>query len=110
MSARITRPDVLSAPRTAGSLISGSRVGCVYAVHYARCHGACARRQSKVPCCRGDFGRLGHGDCSDVFLPRQISAFTGIRIVRIAGGDTHSLVVCAACRAGFPTSTGVAST
>jgi len=43
--------------------------------------------------CRGDFGRLGHGDCSDVFLPRQISAFSGIRVVRIAGGDTHSLVV-----------------
>ena len=45
--------------------------------------------------CRGDFGRLGHGDCHDVFIPRPISAFAGIRIVKVAAGDTHSLAVTA---------------
>lgn len=30
--------------------------------------------------CRGDFGRLGHGDCNDVFIPRPIAAFTGMEM------------------------------
>lgn len=40
----------------------------------------------------GDFGRLGHGDCSDVFLPQQISFFNNIPIKQVACGDTHTLV------------------
>ncbi|GFR49976.1 hypothetical protein Agub_g12117, partial [Astrephomene gubernaculifera] len=43
----------------------------------------------------GDFGRLGHGDCNDVFVPRPIAFFTGRRVLRVACGDTHTLVVVA---------------
>ena len=50
----------------------------------ASTHSTCVHR-------RGDFGRLGHGDCSDVFLPQPIAFFSGISIARIACGDTHSL-------------------
>jgi len=41
-----------------------------------------------VPCCvcRGDFGRLGHGDCSDVFVPQQIAFFNSMAIKQVRGG------------------------
>lgn len=42
---------------------------------------------------RGDFGRLGHGDCNDVFVPRPIEFFSGRLVNRVACGDTHTLVV-----------------
>ncbi|KXZ50732.1 hypothetical protein GPECTOR_15g416 [Gonium pectorale] len=41
----------------------------------------------------GDFGRLGHGDCNDVFVPRPIAFFAGTPVSRVACGDTHTLVV-----------------
>ncbi|KAG2485744.1 hypothetical protein HYH03_015553 [Edaphochlamys debaryana] len=40
----------------------------------------------------GDFGRLGHGDCGDVFVPRPIAFFDGRRVAAVACGDTHTLV------------------
>lgn len=40
----------------------------------------------------GDFGRLGHGDCSDVFVPQQIAFFNSMAIKQVACGDTHTLV------------------
>lgn len=43
--------------------------------------------------CRGDFGRLGHGDSSDVFLPRPIQRLAGLFIRQVSCGDTHTLVV-----------------
>lgn len=43
--------------------------------------------------CRGDFGRLGHDDCSDVFLPRRIEGLSGRGVSSIACGDTHTLAV-----------------
>ena len=43
--------------------------------------------------CRGDFGRLGHGDCNDIFIPQSISALSNRNIVKIACGDTHTLAV-----------------
>jgi alpha-tubulin suppressor-like RCC1 family protein len=45
--------------------------------------------------CRGDFGRLGHGDCNDVFIPQAIDALAGKRVLRMACGDTHTLAVTA---------------
>ena len=42
---------------------------------------------------RGDFGRLGHGDCNDVFIPRAIGALRGRAVMRVACGDTHTLAV-----------------
>ncbi|KAK9826396.1 hypothetical protein WJX81_007348 [Elliptochloris bilobata] len=39
----------------------------------------------------GDFGRLGHGECNDVFIPRAIEALRGRAVVRVACGDTHTL-------------------
>jgi alpha-tubulin suppressor-like RCC1 family protein len=43
--------------------------------------------------CRGDFGRLGHGDSSDVFLPQPIAFFSGMTVSKIACGDTFSLAI-----------------
>lgn len=42
---------------------------------------------------RGDFGRLGHGDSSDLFTPLPIQALHGLKIKQIACGDSHCLAV-----------------
>ncbi|GAB2229078.1 hypothetical protein Droror1_Dr00023213 [Drosera rotundifolia] len=41
----------------------------------------------------GDFGRLGHGNSSDLFTPQPIRALEGVRIRQIACGDSHCLAV-----------------
>ncbi|RWR92760.1 Regulator of chromosome condensation [Cinnamomum micranthum f. kanehirae] len=41
----------------------------------------------------GDFGRLGHGNSSDLFTPQPIKALLGIQIKQIACGDSHCLAV-----------------
>ncbi|KAI3841916.1 hypothetical protein MKW92_030203 [Papaver armeniacum] len=41
----------------------------------------------------GDFGRLGHGNSSDLFTPQPIKALGGVRIKQIACGDSHCLAV-----------------
>ncbi|KAG8373675.1 hypothetical protein BUALT_Bualt11G0049300 [Buddleja alternifolia] len=41
----------------------------------------------------GDFGRLGHGNSSDLFSPQPIKALGGLRIKQIACGDSHCLAV-----------------
>ncbi|KAL6498088.1 Ultraviolet-B receptor uvr8 [Orobanche gracilis] len=41
----------------------------------------------------GDFGRLGHGNSSDLFSPQPIRALQGVRIKQIACGDSHCLAV-----------------
>uniref|UniRef100_A0A2P2M5Y6 UV resistance locus 8 protein n=1 Tax=Rhizophora mucronata TaxID=61149 RepID=A0A2P2M5Y6_RHIMU len=41
----------------------------------------------------GDFGRLGHGNASDLFTPQPIKALHGVRIRQIACGDSHCLAV-----------------
>jgi hypothetical protein len=50
----------------------------------------------RVSACRGDFGRLGHGDCSDVFVPQQIAFFNSMAIKQVMltwrGGD--SIMFC----------------
>lgn len=48
--------------------------------------------------CRGDFGRLGHGDIMDVFLPKPVAALSGIGVQRLACGDTHTLAMTASGR------------
>lgn len=59
-------------------------------------------RYLKLPCCylltmqiyyRGDFGRLGHGNSSDLFTPQPIKALQGLKIKQIACGDSHCLAV-----------------
>lgn len=42
---------------------------------------------------RGDFGRLGHGDHSDLLIPHPIRALQCLRIKQIACGDSHCLAV-----------------
>ncbi|KAL2339086.1 hypothetical protein Fmac_013532 [Flemingia macrophylla] len=42
---------------------------------------------------RGDFGRLGHGDYSDMLIPRPIKALQGLMLQQVACGDSHCLVV-----------------
>ncbi|XP_019184500.1 PREDICTED: ultraviolet-B receptor UVR8-like [Ipomoea nil] len=41
----------------------------------------------------GDFGRLGHGNSSDLFTPQPIKALQGVQIKQIACGDSHCLAV-----------------
>ncbi|GAB2218596.1 hypothetical protein Droror1_Dr00001822 [Drosera rotundifolia] len=41
----------------------------------------------------GDFGRLGHGNSSDLFTPQPIRALDGMKIRQIACGDSHCLAV-----------------
>ncbi|XP_038694554.1 ultraviolet-B receptor UVR8-like isoform X2 [Tripterygium wilfordii] len=41
----------------------------------------------------GDFGRLGHGNSSDLFIPQPIETLCGVRIKQIACGDSHCLAV-----------------
>lgn len=41
----------------------------------------------------GDFGRLGHGDGNDLFIPKQIASFAGVPIKLVACGDCHTMVV-----------------
>ncbi|XP_022739998.1 ultraviolet-B receptor UVR8-like isoform X3 [Durio zibethinus] len=41
----------------------------------------------------GDFGRLGHGNSSDLFTPQPIKTLHGLRIKQIACGDSHCLAV-----------------
>ncbi|KAA8531144.1 hypothetical protein F0562_005853 [Nyssa sinensis] len=41
----------------------------------------------------GDFGRLGHGNSSDLFTPQPIRALHGLQIKQIACGDSHCLAV-----------------
>lgn len=41
----------------------------------------------------GDFGRLGLGDCRDVFIPTPVPGLSGKAILSAACGDTHTLVL-----------------
>ncbi|KAK9292355.1 hypothetical protein L1049_020321 [Liquidambar formosana] len=41
----------------------------------------------------GDFGRLGHGNSSDLFTPQPIKALHGLKIKQIACGDSHCLAL-----------------
>ncbi|CAK8567957.1 unnamed protein product [Lathyrus sativus] len=41
----------------------------------------------------GDFGRLGHGNSSDLFIPQPIRALQGLRIKQLVCGDSHCLAV-----------------
>ncbi|XP_022841811.1 ultraviolet-B receptor UVR8-like [Olea europaea var. sylvestris] len=41
----------------------------------------------------GDFGRLGHGNSSDLFSPQPIQSLQGLHIKQIACGDSHCLAV-----------------
>lgn len=54
----------------------------------------CCFSEGKI-CCRGDFGRLGHGDIVDVFIPKPISGLSGVGIITISCGDTHTLALSA---------------
>ena len=43
----------------------------------------------------GYSGRLGHGDEETQLLPKKVEAFAGRRVVAVAAGGNHSLVVTA---------------
>ena len=53
----------------------------------------CCGRTLGVLSCRGDFGRLGHGDIIDVFLPKPVRGLSGIGVTRLSCGDTHTLAM-----------------
>jgi len=41
----------------------------------------------------GDFGRLGHGNPMDIFLPKQVSNLCNVKIKMVACGDSHTMVI-----------------
>jgi len=41
----------------------------------------------------GDFGRLGHGDPNDLFIPKQVSSLCNVKIKLVACGDSHTMVI-----------------
>ena len=43
----------------------------------------------------GDFGRLGHSDCNDIFVPSPILSLSGKKVTSVSCGDTHTLVATA---------------
>lgn len=74
-----------SVSELAGKSISGIACGAEYSVAIS------ASQQRVYSWGWGDFGRLGHGDCRDAFLPKSISALEGMRITACSCGDTHSV-------------------
>jgi hypothetical protein len=42
---------------------------------------------------RGDFGRMGHGYSTDLFMPQSISMPKGLEIKQIACSDSHWLAI-----------------
>eukprot|EP00891_Asterochloris_glomerata_P007758 jgi/Astpho2/7758/Aster-07597 len=81
------KPQEVQALRNKG--ISSVHCGAEYSV------AVCRREKQVYSWGWGDFGRLGHGDCSDVFLPQPIKAISGIEIVEVACGDTHTVAISA---------------
>ena len=43
----------------------------------------------------GYYGKLGHGDCQQQFLPKKIEAFAGRRVVAVSVGKYHSFAITA---------------
>ena len=43
----------------------------------------------------GYYGKLGHGDCQQQFLPKKIEAFAGRRVVAVSAGTLHSIAITA---------------
>ncbi|KAH8937225.1 hypothetical protein BDL97_16G015700 [Sphagnum fallax] len=41
----------------------------------------------------GDFGRLGHGNLIDLFIPHPVRALNGLEIKHMACGDSHCIVL-----------------
>eukprot|EP00877_Chromochloris_zofingiensis_P008815 jgi/Chrzof1/4187/Cz14g02070.t1 len=67
--------------------ISSVACGAEYTLAFSR------TRQQVYSWGWGDFGRLGHGDSNDVFMPQQIAFFSGMPIKQVACGDTHTLAI-----------------
>jgi alpha-tubulin suppressor-like RCC1 family protein len=42
---------------------------------------------------RGDFGRLGHGNLIDLFIPHPVRALNGLEIKHMACGDSHCIAL-----------------
>lgn len=64
----------------------------LWGVRYVVLKGTC-HLTLMLALCRGDFGRLGHGNSSDLFTPQPIKALHGLKIRQIACGDSHCLAV-----------------
>ncbi|KAI6691788.1 hypothetical protein NL676_019498 [Syzygium grande] len=60
---------------------------------YLSCHTTAYSESLKESWGWVDFGRLGHGNSSDVFMPQPIKTLRGLRIKQIARGDSHCLAV-----------------
>ena len=47
-------------------------------------------------CGRGEYGRLGHGDAEDCWVPRRVEALAHTRLVRVSCGESHTVLADAA--------------
>lgn len=54
---------------------------------------SCINLFNSFPVTRGDFGRLGHGNSSDLFLPHSITVLQGLEIKQMSCGDSHCLAI-----------------
>ena len=85
---------------------AGLQLGLVSCIFVADCLALFLTRQRGCDCtldsvphdsssgyARGDFGRLGHGSCSDCFVPHPIKALSGKSVIGVACGDTHTIAM-----------------
>ncbi len=70
-----------------GKAISDVHCGAEYSVAVS------AQRREVYSWGWGDFGRLGHADSADVFVPTPIASLSGRKVSAVACGDTHTLVI-----------------
>ena len=43
--------------------------------------------------CRGDFGRLGHEDVLDVFIPKQVVGLSGKQVMAVLAARKQSIAI-----------------
>ena len=59
-------------------------------------HCLLCRQGFAYTCGRGEYGRLGHGDAEDCWVPRRVEALAHTRLVRVSCGESHTVLADAA--------------
>jgi len=42
---------------------------------------------------QGQSGKLGHGNEDDIFIPKEISQLSNLRVIDISAGEAHSAAI-----------------
>jgi hypothetical protein len=82
---RLTVPTLVAAPQ--GKRIASVSTDGDHIVAITTGDGACYSWG------HGDYGKLGHGDDEDCFLPKQVEALAGMRVSAVATGGQHSAAI-----------------